>query len=171
MTKGAKNVLIDKCKLDHSRRQGISIISAHRIKVRNCIIENVGGTSPEYAIDVEPNDHDTVGTVFIEKVVVNSCKGGFASYGYAKNAMIDSITIKNCTINHTVHTPMTFNGTRNTIIKGCKVNKYRGKTVLELNDLNKVSIKNITIDGKEKIKDSDMGSFISSRNDNYQIVK
>ena len=61
------DVLIKDCKIDHGRRQGVSITSADRVTIKNCSISNIGGTSPEYAIDVEPNEGETVGKVLIDR--------------------------------------------------------------------------------------------------------
>ncbi len=93
------NVVIEKCNLDNGRRQGISITSAEGVSIKNCTITNVGGTAPEYAIDVEPNKNDTVDNIQIKKVKVRDCKGGFLAYGKAQNAKIGNITISNCITN------------------------------------------------------------------------
>lgn len=90
------DVNIEKCNLDNGRRQGISITSADGVSIRKCTITNVGGTSPEYAIDVEPNKEDVVNNILIEKVKVKDCKGGFLAYGKAQNARIGNIAISNC---------------------------------------------------------------------------
>ena len=51
----AGRVTIENCSLEWGRRQGISVTGADSVVVRNCTISNVGGTNPQYAIDVEPN--------------------------------------------------------------------------------------------------------------------
>jgi len=50
-----KNILIDKVTLDDHHRQGISVISAENLLIRDCIIKNTKGTAPECGIDFEPN--------------------------------------------------------------------------------------------------------------------
>ena len=52
------NVVISNCMLHHARRQGISITYAKKVTINKCIIHDIGGTAPEYAIDFEPNAKD-----------------------------------------------------------------------------------------------------------------
>lgn len=92
------DVRIEDCLLDHGRRQGISITSAKGVTIKNCTITNVGGTAPEYAIDVEPNKGETVDNVTIEEVKVKDCRGGFLVYGKAPNAHVGKVVINNCCI-------------------------------------------------------------------------
>jgi len=94
----SKNVLITDCRLDHGRRQGISITAADSVTIRNCTITNVGGTAPEYAIDVEPNGGEEVDHVTIEDVTVEDCRGGFLVYGRASDARVGTVTIRNCNV-------------------------------------------------------------------------
>ena len=72
------NVRINSCTLDHGRRQDISITSAGRVMIENCIISNVRGTAPEYAIDIEPNKNDIIESVIIRNVKSIDCKGAFS---------------------------------------------------------------------------------------------
>lgn len=90
------NVRINNCTLEHGRRQGISITSAEQVLIESCVISNVGGTAPEYAIDVEPNKNDTVESVIIKNVKATNCKGGFLAWGGATNATINNIELYNC---------------------------------------------------------------------------
>ena len=99
----SRNVLIEHCKLDHGRRQGISITKANGVIVRNCTITNVSGTNPQYAIDVEPNRRDSVDNILIENVTVKDCEGGFViGHGAPKDGAmtpwIGNVTIRNCDV-------------------------------------------------------------------------
>lgn len=94
----SSDVRIEDCLLDHGRRQGISITSADGVIIKNCTITNVGGTAPEYAIDVEPNKSETVDNVVIEKVITKNCRGGFLVYGKAPLAHVGKVTMRNCRI-------------------------------------------------------------------------
>ncbi len=119
------DVKIQKCKLDHGRRQGISITSANGVKIKNCIITNVGGTNPEYAIDVEPNKGEMVDNVVIESVKVDKCKGGFLVYGKAINAKVGKVTIKKSSLTNIPKMPISLQKcdtaiVDNIIIEGCK---------------------------------------------------
>ena len=95
---GAKSteVRINNCTLDHGRRQGISITSAGNVLIENCIISNVGGTDPEYAIDVEPIKNDVIESVVINNVKAINCKGGFLTWSGAKNSTINKVEISDC---------------------------------------------------------------------------
>lgn len=94
----SKNVTIDNCTLIDGRRQGISVTSANGVTIKNCNISNVNGTSPQYAIDIEPNIGDTIDNVLIDNVNVINCFGGFQTYGRAKGARIGIVTIRNSSV-------------------------------------------------------------------------
>lgn len=94
----SKNVSINNCYLDNGRRQGISITSGSNIIIENCVITNVSGTAPQYAIDVEPNRGDTVRNVVVKNVKAIDCVGGYLVYGGAENALVDNVTITSCSI-------------------------------------------------------------------------
>lgn len=94
----SRNVRINNCLLDNGRRQGISITSGSNIQIDNCIITNVAGTAPQYAIDVEPNKGDAVSDVKIENVKAVNCVGGYLVYGKAKNAIIKNVSIKGSSV-------------------------------------------------------------------------
>ena len=114
----SRNVLIEKCKLDHGRRQGISVTKANGVIIKNCTITNVGGTAPEYAIDIEPNKCDSVDNILIENVTVKDCEGGILvtrpmSKKLGNRGMrIGSVNIKNCNIKCNKKYPVR--------IKGCE---------------------------------------------------
>lgn len=74
----SRNVIIENCKIDGGRRQGISVTKANGVTIRNCVITNFSGTNPQYAIYVEPNRRDSVDNILIENVTVRDCEGGFA---------------------------------------------------------------------------------------------
>lgn len=92
------SVRINNCILDHGRRQGISITSAGTVFIENCVISNVGGTAPEYAIDVEPNKNDTIESVIIRNVKSIGCKGGFLTWGGAKDCIINKVELYECCV-------------------------------------------------------------------------
>ena len=90
------DVRINNCTLDHGRRQGISITSAGKVLIENCVISNVGGTAPEYAIDIEPNKNEIVDTVIIRNVKSIDCKGGILAGSGADNSYTRNIFISDC---------------------------------------------------------------------------
>lgn len=102
----SSDVRIENCLLDNGRRQGISITSADGVIIRNCTITNVGGTAPEYAIDVEPNKGEIVDNVQINNLTIARCRGGILAWGKAPGARIGSIEIKSCDISGTSKMPI-----------------------------------------------------------------
>lgn len=63
--------------LDNNRRNGISIISAKNFTMSNSVISNTNGTSPEYGIDIEPNDsQNRLDGVNFKNIISYNNKGG-----------------------------------------------------------------------------------------------
>jgi len=52
-----EKILIEKCNIRNSRRNGISIVHANDFEINKCAFYGNEGTSPERAIDIEPNRH------------------------------------------------------------------------------------------------------------------
>lgn len=53
-TKEAKDIIINHCVIDNSRRNGISIVGGvNNIKIQNCVIKNTSGAIPQLGIDIE----------------------------------------------------------------------------------------------------------------------
>lgn len=94
-----KNIRIYNCKLHDSRRQGISVTGVIGLVVRDCDIYNIGGTAPQYGIDIEPDDSMGVA----ENIVIDSCRivdnvGGSIVVAPVDNS-IKNIRITNCITN------------------------------------------------------------------------
>ncbi len=113
------DVRIHNCTLNHGRRQGISITSAGHILIENCVISNVGGTNPEYAIDVEPNKNDTVESVIIRNVKAIDCKGGFLAWGGATNAIIKNVELYDCYVGGATKAEYNFGMANDIKMKSC----------------------------------------------------
>lgn len=150
----SRNVLIEQCKLDHGRRQGISITKANGVTIRNCSITNVGGTAPEYAIDIEPNSRDSVDNILIEKVTVKDCKGGFlATRGKlkdgAKTPWIGYVTIRNCQVTSISKRPVSAKRCEEVKIEKCSLYAHKGRTAIYVTETEKAVVQNNTasIDG------------------------
>lgn len=112
-------VVVENCILDHGRRQGISVTSGKAIVLQDLRISNVGGTNPEYAIDVEPNKNGIVEDVLIKNVSADRCKGGFLVYGKSSGARIGKVCIENSNIANTTKMPIRVQKCDEIIIKGC----------------------------------------------------
>lgn len=151
----SRNVVIDNCFLDHGRRQGISVVSASDVYINNCIIANVGGTAPQYAIDIEPNAGAAVRDVFINGIKVIGCQGGIMGYGRATDAEVGMIEVKNCIIEGTKLCPIYFENGRDVIVEDCKINKSETVFMIVCNEVENVRVANnsIFLSHKEKKHD------------------
>lgn len=157
----SKNVLIEKCRLDHGRRQGISITKANGVAIRNCVITNVSGTNPQYAIDVEPNRRDSVDNILIENVTVRDCEGGFlATRGKPKDGAkipwIGSVTIRNCQVSSKSKRPISIKRCEDVKIEKCSLYAQNGRSAIVVVGTGKAVVQDNTasIDGSiiEKAK-------------------
>lgn len=113
------DVRINNCTLNHGRRQGISITSAGKVLIENCVISNVGGTAPEYAIDIEPNKNDIIESVIIRNVKSIDCKGGFLTWGGAENCTINNVELYSCYVEGAFKSDYAFNTSRNVKLVNC----------------------------------------------------
>lgn len=53
--KPARHIVLENCKADNNRRDGLSITSGRDINVVNCVFSHSHGTAPQFGVDVEPN--------------------------------------------------------------------------------------------------------------------
>lgn len=143
----SKNVTIEKCQLDHGRRQGISVTSADSVIIRDCTITNVGGTNPQYGIDLEPNKGDTVDHVLIEKVIVKGCKGGFGATVGKRDAgkFLGNVVIRYCQITVDVKFPVRLKKCRSALVENCTINIGKVNPAIYSIGCDKISIKNNVI--------------------------
>lgn len=157
----SRNVLIERCKLDHGRRQGISIVKANGVTIRNCTITNVSGNNPQYAIDVEPNSRDSVDNIIIERVIVKECEGGFkVTRGLpkdgAKTPWIGIVVIQNCKVFSKSKVPVAIKRCEEVKIEKCSLYAQKGRTAITVRETEKATVLNNTasIDGSiiEKAK-------------------
>lgn len=143
INKQSKNVVIDGCRLDHGRRQGISVICADGVTIRKCVITNVGGTNPQYGIDIEPNAKDYVDHVKIEHVTINKCKGGITTLGRKrKYIQIGSVCITDCEISSTKRIPLRVRTTKSVTVRNCKIYSPR-----DLNAVLADGVDNLQLEG------------------------
>ena len=127
----SKNIIIRNCYLDNGRRQGISITSADSVWVSDCIITNVSGTNPQFAIDVEPNTNKRCTNIFISNVRSEDCVGGFVISGNAKDAIVKGVHLSNCTVRGATNKyPLTIYKAEEVTVNGCDVESESEYTVL-----------------------------------------
>ena len=99
---GVRTALVDGVTSVANARQGISVISADRLMVRNCRFVKTKGVNPQCGIDIEPH----VDTCRIKSVIIDNCVfEGNAAHGIAMNVsgLSDksepmSVTVRNCTV-------------------------------------------------------------------------
>lgn len=139
----SKKVIVSDCELDNGRRQGISVTSGDDIVIKNCTITNIKGTSPEYAIDIEPNRNETVGNVVIDDCKIFNCRGGITTSGRAEGSRIGSVALRKCDISQiTFHAPLKFRKTDNVIIEGCNIDIEKIKFVFRFQEVKQAKVRN-----------------------------
>lgn len=148
--KKSNNILIEKCELVHGRRQGISITGGDNIIIRHCKITDVGGTNPQYAIDIEPNSKDSCNHILIDNVEIENCVGGIVVTKVDRKdkpskAWIGSVSIKNCTVSTKEKYPLRIRSGVSAIIEGNTFYSTNEKPAVYLNDVDTVTITNNTI--------------------------
>jgi len=88
--------------LNNNRRNGISVISADGLTIKNALIANTNGADPQAGIDFEPNGNaDVLSNIIIDSpVTYNNAKIGIAFSIFSMRGRVDkdaSITIANHT--------------------------------------------------------------------------
>ena len=136
---GCKNVLIDNVICDNHHRQGISIIGAENMIIRNSRFINTSGTPPACGIDFEPNGP----TNFLVNILVENCDfSNNASSGMLFHLLTlkkditrpVSITVKNCTISNNRSAGLAINVgevSGEIVIDNCKLTGNSSSTALK----------------------------------------
>jgi len=97
-----KNVLVENCQFVNNYRQGISVISAEDLTIRNCKLNNTAGTAPQAGIDFEPNaEGQRLVNCILQDCELSGNKGaGLDIYTIhlRGTAQPISITLENCRI-------------------------------------------------------------------------
>jgi len=99
-SQGSSNVLLCGVISNNNRRQGLSIVAANGMVVKNSIFSNTNGTAPEGGIDIEPNVGNTVNNVQILNSVMSNNNGAGIQVGVPSaiaavgNTMISGVVIK-----------------------------------------------------------------------------
>ena len=90
VSKNNKNVILKNLTIDNYHRNGISIIDGENIQVEEIRIKNGGGTEPFAAIDIEPNEGDSIYNVSVKNLYIRNCGVGIAGF-VPPNAVADKI--------------------------------------------------------------------------------
>jgi len=159
----SQNVLIEKCLLDHGRRQGVSVTKANSVTIRDCTITNVSGTNPQCAIDIEPNRPDSVDGILIERVTVKNCEGGvLVTRGKQRDGFktpwIGSVVVRHCHVSSNSRVPVRINRCEEVKIEDCSLYAQKGRTAVAIMGTANAIVQNnrISIEGNliESIKSS-----------------
>ena len=132
--------------------------------IKNSKIQNIEGTKPEYAIDIEPNKNCSVKNVQIKNVKIENCKGGIASYGAAEEAKIDSIIVNNCSIDKTTRCPINLTSTRFVRVENSQINRGPKELALNFEDVESLFISRIKVDGKRINGNKSIGKNVKISN-------
>jgi parallel beta-helix repeat protein len=98
---GCSNITFCGVTADRNRRQGLSIVNAEGVVVRDSTFKNTSGTDPQCGVDLEPNAHQTVKGVLIRACTFTNNTGGGMWGGPAyEDRFVTTLTdciIENCT--------------------------------------------------------------------------
>ena len=152
--KQSNNILIKNCRLDNGRRQGISVTSADSVFVKNCTISNVGGTNPQYGIDIEPNRNCSVNYVLIDNVTVTNCEGGIRALVPAagiESAQIGTVEIQNCKLSAKSRYPIHFSVVKTGKVEKCIIDATNERPSINANYVENLKICNNTLNVDTKL--------------------
>ena len=101
LTGASQDVTLCNVTADHNRRQGMSIVWASGIVVKNSTFKNTVGTLPEAGIDIEPNPQENVSNVSITGCLFTNNAGDGIATGaplsftnaYVTNVIIDGNSV------------------------------------------------------------------------------
>ena len=118
------------------------------------MITNVGGSNPQYAVDIEPNVGDTVDHIRIENIEVRDCEGGLLVTKGKKSIAqktIGSVEIRNCIVSAKSKYPIRLNKATNATIENCVVYSTNSTTAITSTDINDLVVCNNTIYVKKEL--------------------
>jgi len=92
---GGRNVTFDGVIADNNRRQGLSIIDARNVTVRNSVFSNTHGTRPSAGIDIEPDKRRRVDGVTITHSAFFGNEGPGIKV-HDKRGPVDNVKISDC---------------------------------------------------------------------------
>lgn len=117
------DVTIRNVTLSRNNRQGISVISADRLLIENCVMENTCGTPPMAGIDFEPNSpQEMLRDIIMRNCIVRGNHGAgfdFSVCNLSSASPDMSIVIENCRSEGNLK-PLKFH------LSSDALNKYRG---------------------------------------------
>lgn len=161
---GARDVVLENLVCRDHHRQGISVIAARNMLVRNCDFSGTWGTPPACGVDLEPNHNRN----FFENVVFEDCtfvenaaSGILLHLGALDQTSAPvSMTFRRCTVRGnkghgvTVYVASRGNSARGSVLfDGCRIfgnagNSLRFVNVIPGDDRLKVTFRDCEVDGR-----------------------
>lgn len=96
VTGGASCVLVENCHIHNNRRQGLTIGNSEQIKIKDCLIHDIGGTDPGAAIDIEPNAGEAASNIVIDGCEEYDNVRGFDLFRNSETVSISGVKFVNC---------------------------------------------------------------------------
>ena len=166
VTGQSRNVKFCSVTADNNRRQGLSIISAEDVVIKDSIFKNTGGTAPQSGIDIEPNKNESVKNVRILNSQIFNNKG-FGILVHVSppqfNNFVAGIIIDGNLISNNDLGGVELHRTSENRISNNKVrNNGRAGIVLDKNT-RAISVFDNEIVGGESIRDQGINSILRNR--------
>ena len=89
----SNNIHVNDCTIRECRRQGISVMWCYDVFIDGNLIEDIGGTAPGGAIDVEPNPNQSTNHIIITNNMMYNCIHGLIISGAATGATLDNVIV------------------------------------------------------------------------------
>lgn len=126
-TNASNNIKITNVSISETFRNGISLINQNNTEITYCTFNNINGTDPQAAIDIEPNPGNTNNNTKLSNLVIKDCISGILLIG--QHGSINNVTIENSSIisdNVNMLRPLLIGSSDNTIIRNCNLDVRTG---------------------------------------------
>ena len=111
------NVKVSNCVLHDSRRQGVSIVGCNNAVIKDCEIYNIGGTAPQYGIDIEPDGSGVAKNITIDNCYIHDNVAGSIIVADTVNEL-KNVNVTNCKLDN-----MFCNGGKDVNISNCHIGR------------------------------------------------
>lgn len=160
----SQNILFENVTCDSNRRQGISVVHADGVVLKNSLMSNTSGVAPQSGVDLEPNSGQTVRNVKIigSSFNKNSGKGIML---FAGRGEVADIRIENCSADGNYQVGVQMSGGVDTLT-GRKVRRVSMSNVTISNTVRDaiyiLTAENIDIDSTRVINSGRRAAWIVS---------
>lgn len=151
----SKNIVFCSVVADNNRRQGMSIVSANGIVIKNSTFKNTAGVVPQAGIDFEPNENDIISNVRVTGSTFVDNKGwGVQFYTSGVDSRrIENITIEGNSISRNESGGIVIFNTSGHKATGNVISNNRGDGILLTKGAKNNSISGNKLSGKNGIRD------------------